>query len=73
MIPRWSFFSGEITNLTTVVFFFAFVFFGFFFAAAIFFAGLCFGGLTAATGSGKDLGLLPPRVDRELETIVASE
>jgi hypothetical protein len=33
-----------------VVFFFAFVFFGIFFAAAIFFAGLCFGGLTGATG-----------------------
>ena len=53
-----------------MVFFFAFVFFGIFFAAGIFFAGLCFGGLTGgdgATGAGKGLGLLPPRVGRELD------
>jgi hypothetical protein len=56
-----------------VVFFFAFVFFGIFFAAGIFFASLCFGGLLGATGSRKDRGLLPPRLDRGLETIVALE
>jgi hypothetical protein len=61
--------------LTTVVFFFASFFFGIFLAARFFFAGLCFGGLgtgVGATGSCIDRGLLPPCLDRGLETMMYS-